>query len=184
MPVLLRGAMLWNCWICLELKSESLRGKKHPQAQNFLATVLPCFLFCLAEVDLELASQLKGQLGRDGLLRGVPCSVGATHGSCSLWHVGKGWRRLEETLKTTQFQPPCHAVPPTWFCCPGPHPTWPWAPPEMGHKGWGRYPKFPPLDIVPLEDHGEFCQLLFMHSWDLWGSVGVDGCVRIHHTPC
>lgn len=70
MLVLLRRAMLQN-WICIELKSKSLLGKKHPQAQNFLARVLLCFLFCLAEVDLELASQLKEQPGRDGFLKGV-----------------------------------------------------------------------------------------------------------------
>ena len=39
------------------------------------------------------------------------------------------WLRLEGTLKILQFQP----LPPTSSGCPEPHPTWPWAPPGMGH---------------------------------------------------
>lgn len=42
---------------------------------------------------------------------------------------------LERTLQPTQLQPPAVGwLPPTKSGCPGPHPAWPWAPPQM-HSG-------------------------------------------------
>ena len=43
---------------------------------------------------------------------------------------GLGWKKPQSTPSPK----PCHRlVAPTSSGCPGPHPTWPWAPPGMGH---------------------------------------------------
>ena len=47
------------------------------------------------------------------------------------------WLRLEGTLKMIEPQPLLWAgLPPTSSGCSGPHPTWPWAPPGMGHHSF------------------------------------------------
>jgi len=57
----------------------------------------------------------------------------------SRWHESQNRRMawVEGTSKTIYFQPlPWAGLPPTSSGCPGPHPTWPWAPPGMGHHSF------------------------------------------------
>ena len=60
-----------------------------------------------------------------------------------IFHRITEWFGLEGSSKPTQPQPLLWAgLPPTSSGCPGPHPTWPLAPPGMGHHSFS-----PPLQL-------------------------------------
>ena len=89
------------------------------------------------------------------------------------------WLGLERTSKIIWFQPSAVGwLPPTSSGCPGPHPTWPWAPPGMGHPQplWAAVPvphhypseKFPLTSALNLPSFREFSVVWSWAQIYLW----------------
>ena len=62
-------------------------------------------------------------------VHGVPGSLCLPRCVCDTLQRITKWLGLEVSIKPTQFLPTA----PHQLSCPGPHPTWPWGPPGMGH---------------------------------------------------